>query len=270
MQRLDHLNLSGITAEKLCTPFNRILGVSDEADPLEVKNKVREACTANIDSIVVFDQAHEFENYVLVKDLVAAGFRLEKDLLRKCNDLPQRSDLFEILDKFRRDCDRFRGHYPLYSVLSNKRLITGIINFADLNRRPVYIVAYAALVNSEIYLKTEIRRSYGRDDISWLDLLNSKERGKIHDIKKNNGVDYLDALSLKHLVSLVKNEKCKFRLVKHAELDSLEAVSNLRNRVAHPVRILIRKSRYKSDIKDLHRSVRILTVAGNEYFEKNR
>ena len=251
MSRLSHLDLNGITAEKLCTPFQEIIGVSADADTAKVREKVEEANHASIDSIVAFSQTGRFHNYVMVKDIVNAGYLLDKNLLKTCNEMPHSSDLFDILNNFNRDCDRYRDHYPLYSVLDPKRRIVGIINFADLNRRPVYIVAYAALVNLETYLKTEIRKAYGKDDLSWLDILDPKEREKIDTIRKGNGVGYLDSISLKHLVSLVKSEKCKFKITKQSELDSLEAVSNLRNRIAHPVSMLIRKSSYRRDIKDL-------------------
>ena len=270
LTQLDHLNLGRITAERLCTPFSKILGISDDATANEIREKVNEAKDASIDSIVIFDRANSFRNYILIEDVVTNNYQLDKKLLKRCIEVPASSDLFAILNKFSSDCDRHRSHYPLYSVLNPEKRIVGIINFADLNRRPVYIVAYAALVNSEIYLKTEIRKAYGKDDLSWLHILDSKEKGKIDDIKQSHGVDYFGAMSLKHLMSLVKSERCKFKVTDQRELDSLEAISNLRNRVAHPVRILIRRSRYKRDLKDLQRSIRILTLADERYFEKNR
>lgn len=270
MPRLEHLDLNGITAERLCTPVQSILGVSDGANTAKVREEVEEAKQASIDSIVVFNQDRRFENYVLVKDLITVGYRLEKSLFRKCNELSYGSDLLCVLDKFSRDCDRYRGHYPLYSILGPNRRIIGIMNFTDLNRRPVYIVAYATLVNLETYLKTEIRKAYGKANLSWLDILERKERKKIDKIRKENGVDYFESTSLKQLVSLVKSEKCKFKITKQSVLDSLEAVSNLRNRIAHPVNMLIRKSSYRRDIKDLQHSVKILTVADEAYFSRNR
>ena len=80
MPRPDHLNLNGITAEKLCTPFHKIKGISVDASATEIKKKVREATdpNINIDSLVVFDQAGDFEDYVLVQDLISTSYQIDK------------------------------------------------------------------------------------------------------------------------------------------------------------------------------------------------
>ena len=189
--------------------------------------------------------------------------------------IPASLQLFELIDRMVNDSQYFeRERSPLYFVYekgNKSRGLVGILTFWDLNRAPAYILSYSILVYLEHTLLLKIRDSHN----VWsehVDLLTRiAEDDPDHYIKKFvRGPEYnyriLSKWGLPELLTFYKSDS-------HVERDSTEISEDLlnsftqpegfRNRIGHPVKLMIRDDEnFKDDLKKM----RIIWDSGRKAF----
>jgi len=120
----------------------------------------------------------------------------EKEKVRMCTQIP------EIIEKF-------KTFYYLF-VYDEKKVFTGLITYADLNKPPLYSYLYIVVSYFETLLRNVIEFNYKKDE--WLKLLSDTSQQLINDRFKevrSKGIEIslLECTTLCHITQILGKEK---------------------------------------------------------------
>jgi hypothetical protein len=156
---------------------------------------------------------------------------------------------------------------PFLLVTEEKNLL-GIVTRADLNKRAVCILFYAALCDLESHLVELIKSFFPKSEYLKNILVKDRVKEILYDYwiakMSNAEVSLEEHLSLSDVVNIIqksKNSDLLKALSYHSENQSEELSSfvDLRNRVMHPERMLLSDDNSVSDLKQKYH--RILELA---------
>jgi hypothetical protein len=251
------------------------VGVNDE--PAIIAKKVKEAKEQDFDNLAVVDDG-ALLGYVAVGNLKIA--QIKRSLIQ-----PFQGHTIGSSELLPRVVERImmKGVEPcrLYFVLDEHAKPIGIMTYADLNRKTSYIYTYTLILFLEQWLKKRIVEKFHvrgqKQDDSWITTLEhmkgigGKSAKELLKDKATNGGTPLSWANLEHLVHVFTNDKLlqeDFRRVRGLCPDA----AYLRPRVAHPVKLLISRSRAREDIRRLKRFWTRMEpfVRVNDFNEKNR
>jgi hypothetical protein len=165
--------------------------------------------------------------------------------------IPANATLLELIE-------RFLGSEktPFLFLTVNER-IAGLVTVADLNSRPVQVWLFALLCEFETELASLIDHTCSEEDICFF----MKEEGReCFDRDRQNGVDNrpVSYLYLPAMLQILKERPevaQRLGTTGAQKLLKMKDLGDLRNRVMHPLRLLVDAI---SSLKDFHRMVRQL------------
>ncbi len=268
----EFLNNPYFSAYSIMTPKKDWLTVHRfDNSPSNIASK---AISRGLTNVVVCEDG-DIKGFINAKDLKEGRWNTMKEgienyMLKGGMLLP---DLVDRMVMGSRNMERDQS--PLYFVTQKENSvedIVGILTFWDLNRAPSYVFFYSILVAIEQTLLLTIRKSH----TEWCD--HTETLGKIEDELRNTrsfppifqfaqGPEYnfkkLDKWDLRALKAFyerdlhIREQDESFQQL----IDIL--TSNLRNRVGHPVKFIIKDDRhFKDDLKTLSKILHY----GKEFF----
>ena len=161
-----------------------------------------------------------------------------------------------LLQAAKKMVDLKSNENQIFFATNEKKECCGIFNYADFNKRICYFYTYGVILMLEQLCRVNIERLFDqssqmRDE--WLNSLGQKDRKKIGEWSVKNGESMLSCATLTQLLKVIaKSDRSdagvKF-LKKYA--DSLTALNKIRIRVAHPVKLLVKRNEILDSIRCL-------------------
>lgn len=266
---LELLNNEVFTAKNLVTPWNQTKKA--QLGSKIPRNLLTEALTMNVDNIPICSGS-DIIGYAKREQLHPGEVVTRKLLYRgisRCVVNPS-SRLPDLADRIRSDGLR---DYELYVVRAMGKPPLGVMTYADLNRRTVYIYCYILLNFLEQWVKGRIVMKYREPNRSlsplWMTSLGAQREKELFEDAEGRGQTPLGVADLSDLVQVLR-EDLKPRMGNDWRR-MVNAAMMLRTRVAHPVKLLLPKA----DLNSLRNLIyfwrgMMPLVQKNDFNERNR
>ena len=186
--------------------------------------------------------------------------------------------LKEVVERIYTDFKR-TGYGSAY-LIKNKTEDLGVITYADLNRKSVYIYNYIIILFLEQWIKNIISQKYRtkskKINDNWMRSLRTKQSAKLIDLSREKGESTLGVAGIDDLVMVFKHEP-SLQNIRSQYKDSipnetLSDIISVRPKVMHPTKLLVPKNNIKNGLKRLMRILRLVDdfIQYEDSNEKNR
>ncbi len=281
---MDFLQNEYFTARSLMTPRKECSYVDITGQNLEAG---KEDAKKNGFSNLVVKKGDETVGFINVEDLKKTDWKDRVVKIDEKHTVSASMSLFKLAEKMAGDSadtkmcpERKRAPlYFVYDVESSGKEPIGIMTYWDFNRASSYILSYTILVVMEQSLFRVIKDTHNewQDHCSMLDKFDGgKVNSNVHkflcECPGHEGYNY-SALSKWHLRELLifynndehvkKDLRIEESILKKLA-DFFKQENKIRNRIAHPVNLLVEDKDFQTDLKNLM----VLWKYGNEAFLK--
>ncbi len=230
--------------ERIMTPWSEVIKVKSDEGRENVKKLIQKMDKEKIDLIVVTDDGISPNGTTTKKSLI------EYMSIGNLHFIPPDEHFVNhpttLLLAAKKMVDLKSNGNEIFFVINEKKECCGIFNYADFNKRICYFYSYGVILMLEQLCRVNIERLFDqssrmRDE--WLNSLEENDRREIIKRSVKNGESKLSCAALNQLLKVItKSDRSdagiKF-LKKYA--DSSTAVNEIRTRVAHPVKLLVRR-----------------------------
>ena len=250
---LDQMALS---VENIMIPWAKVIKVKQNEDAIRVA-KIVNCMRANyIDLAVVTDDSDTPLGTVDLQSLRKKS--ITNSFSRSLLDQRTIQNNTTIQDALKKIVDLKQNNNEIFFIRDEQRKYVGIFNYADFNKRVCYLYTYGIILMLEQLCRLMVEQSYDqRSELrdSWMRYLKPKERKKIRNWSKTNKDSNLSCASLVQLLKVIKKAGLPgFTGHLALEHDSITtAVKIVRHRVAHPVKLLMKRESILSSLKSLLR-----------------
>jgi len=245
-------------------------GASDKHHSFENQEAFERAKKQKFDNIVIFRSGSP---YGFAKtDNIAQDLSIEDSKIRKISDykIVYDASYLKALDHIVKG-DKPSDH-ALYFIYKDAQRPEGIITYADFNKKSVYLYCYALLSSVELWAKRAIVNYYV-DTEQWLALLEPRDRKRIMKHSQTSEEKPIDCVGFPDIYKIITNSPnlCSSSINEGLTCPILTSLLRIRDRIAHPVKLLLYRSNYSTLSKDLLNVLRLSELepilSGNE---KNR
>ena len=265
---LELLNNDVFTAKNLVTPWNQTKKI--QLGSRVSRTLLKETSGMDVDNIPVCE-GNSVLGYAKRGRLRAGEIVTRRHLYRstsRCTVDPS-SQLPDLVAKIRSDGLQ---DYKLYVVQSPSKTPQGVMTYADLNRRTVYINCYVLLNFLEQWVKGRIMAKYGELNRTlnhlWMSTLGVQRAEELLKEAQERGQTPLGVADLGDLIRVLKEDLEPD--MSNDRRRMVDAALPLRTKVAHPVKLLLPKSDLDSLSHLFHlRRGMMPVVRENDFNEKN-
>ncbi len=247
-------------ADSLKTLISDVLYIDLNSSKEAIQNAIQKASPENED----------YDNIVIKRDGKSVGFIPREELKNfngNLNNLKYKktkmymfnaSDTLDILIKRIKDDYKQDRSINLYFI-TNENAETGIITYADLNRRSVYIYNYIIYLFVEQWLRKQISdvfRIEGRKiDKNWMKYLEKSQKEKLIKNAIDKKESTISVCNFDDLLLVFKKdpkfETLRSSMKEELSLKTLESLRSMRPKIAHPTKLLVRKDKIQDSLREL-------------------
>lgn len=273
----DFINDPYFTVFTIMTPRRDWLCI--DVNGGDIENRMDQAIKAEISNLVVND-GDKTKGYLNVQEWCDGKITLDnwKNSIKPVNEHSFQSsmsllDTVKIMVNDSKGLKRAYNHlYFVFGPLAHDKEPIGIVTYWDFNRAPAYIFSYAIQIYLEHTILLAIRDSHElwEDHSPLIQAMNQNLRDRIKKFVKNGKYNY-EALSewgFPELLEFYKNDPHIDKEIIGFSNDAIKSISssdNYRNRVGHPVRLLVEDNdRFHKDLERLS----VIWKMGQEAFLK--
>ena len=258
------LNSPVFSIPNLATDWNHVTkiylnenGSPEEDHRYDNRLALENATKENFDNIVIMKSGIPYG--FAKKDDIPPDFKIADSNIRKIKDycLNSSASYIDALDLIvRRDKPRDHG---LYFVDDRRQSPMGIFTYADFNKKSVYLYCYTLLSSVELWAKRMISKQFTDQD-GWLSLLEPKRKRNTLKYSERNLEKPLDCVGFPDIYKIITSspELCSKAIREGLTCPVLTSLLRIRDRIAHPVKLLLPRSSYSTLSKDL---LNVLTVS---------
>ena len=243
--------------ERIMTPWSKVIKVRSDENREKVKELIQEMDKERIDLIVVTNDGVSPEGTMtknsLTEYMLTGKFPFMHLIPSDGYFVNHQTTLLQAAKKM---VDLKSNENQIFFATNEKKECCGIFNYADFNKRICYFYTYGVILMLEQLCRVNIERLFDqssqmRDE--WLNSLGQKDRKKIGEWSVKNGESMLSCATLTQLLEVIaksngSDAEIKF-LKKYA--DSSTALNKIRIRVAHPVKLLVKRNEILDSIRCL-------------------
>ena len=231
--------------EEIMIPWQKTITIERKPSKAEAGKKARKMKGKYIDLIVVVDENGLPLGTATIEALTEYDGKRPLQVIQVGEHKVKSSST--IPDVVKKMIDFRTNANELYFVTDNDGKCAGVFNYADFNKRICYFYAYGVLLMLEQLCRLALERLFDQNSDrrdKWLEKLSHKDQDEINGWSKKNKEPKLSCASLSQLLKALKNMRASdvvIGFVKHSTLSPYK-VNNVRIRVAHPVKFLVKKS----------------------------
>lgn len=263
-------------AQSLGTPRDNFVSIDMEATTNEVKDIVKDACNKHISSIVISENDIPIGYSVIPRSdkNIKSYNPLRQYVKFKAKHYLKYNDTLEVIIKrfvdVHHSSDKTTSP-PIFLIINkndDKDNPIGLMTYWDLNRRSVYTFIYTIFVYFEQAMKIEVYESHKngyenciRDFIQKRDANKNKPRityNRTDDLKYN-----ISKLQFRELQTLLYDDHAFPNIQKKFPKDVICAIGEKRNRIAHPVNLVIDNG--PNEISKNLRTLKTICICGKKH-----
>lgn len=259
---LELFNGSIFKVESLQTKISEVCSIDINDSKDEIQKALRRAST----------KEEDYDNIVIIQNGKPKGFVSREELSRSSGNLNEitikkvKNYNFKVNDSLNKVIKKIKEDYEITDeinlyFITNNETVTGIITYADLNRKSVYIYNYILYSFVEQWLRKQISKEYKnknrRISDKWMMALNEGQKMELMKRSKKQGESTISVCDLFHLVQVFKKDP-KFTTLREETTDkltvkTLEDLVSMRPKIAHPTKLLVPKDKIKDRLTRLMR-----------------
>lgn len=189
-----------------------------------------------------------------------------------------RENIKSIIERIKEDVER--SELPNIYLITDRDYQLGIMTYADLNRRSVYIYNYIIVLFIEQWIKANIARNYmtrnRKISNNWMKSLDSKRKKQLIQWSKEKGESTLSVASITDLIQIFTKEPSLSSLRENYREKipnkTLADIIFIRPKVMHPTKLLVPKNDIKNGLKRLMRISKLTDdlIRQEDFNEKNQ
>lgn len=268
------------TAEALKTDLSSVLFITLHSSTKEVNDALERSSA----------QHEDYDNIIIKEGECLKGFIPRERLKKFKGDLSSQYIKFDnyifsanesidnIITRISKDMEK--SEFPRIYLISKEENQMGVMTYADLNRRSVYIYNYIIISFVEQWLRARIAQNYkerGRIlSEKWMNSLKQIDRKKLLRFSSLKHESTLSVASLKDLIYVFKNdssfEELRSRFGEVIPDETLNDIISIRDRIMHPTKLLVSKNKKREDMQILKRISKLSTdfLVRKDRNEKNQ
>lgn len=268
------------TAEALKTDLSSVLFITLDSSTKEVNDALERSSA----------QHEDYDNIIIKEGECLKGFIPREKLKKIKGDLSSQYIKFDnyifsanesidnIITRISKDMEK--SEFPRIYLISKEENQMGVMTYADLNRRSVYIYNYIIISFVEQWLRARIAQNYkepGRIlSEKWMNSLKQNVRNKLLGFSSSKHESTLSVASLKDLIYVFKNdssfEELRSRFGEVIPDETLNDIISIRDRIMHPTKLLVSKNKKREDMQILKRISKLSTdfLVRKDRNEKNQ
>lgn len=252
------------SAEYLKTDLSSVLSITLQSSPEEIGKALERASPQNEDyDNIIIKEGETLKGYIPREELKnykgnlanLPYYKFEKYSFNAAETI---ESVIKIINE-----DMNKSGTPRIYLIYKEDKQTGIMTYADLNRRSVYIYNYIIISFVEQWLRIRIAQNfkgkYRKLSNNWMNSLKTERRGKLLEWSKDKKESTLSVASIDDLIHVFKNEPrlkdLRKEFNKTLSNNVLANILFIRPKVMHPTKLLIPKNNINKGFK------RMLTIS---------
>lgn len=258
------LNSPVFSALNLVTDWNEVKkiyldqdGSPEEEHRLDNELAVKDADVSNFDNIVILKAGIPY-GFAKRTD-VPTDFSIDDSKIKKIREYKFNSSA-SYLNALKLIAKKDKpNNHGLYFVYDGGQVPEGIITYADFNKKSVYLYCYALLSSVELWAKRMIANHFSEPS-GWLSLLESERERRIMRYSQRNLEKPIDCVGFPDIYKIITStpDLCSQAIREGLTCPVLTSLLKIRDRIAHPVKLLLSRSSYSILSIDL---LNVLTVS---------
>ncbi len=267
------------TVSSLMTPLSETLCVKRE-ESYFLEEKAKKAKCGDFDNLPFWKNG-ELQGFVRVSDIHKHNYDLDAIPVMPIRSfsIDQRKTLHEAIDKIKA-CEAYHDNPVtdepnLYFVTTEDGPV-GVLTYADLNRKSCYVYSYIMLMSLEQALREAIEKAYSKIERknAWMGKLRPGQQNRLKGLSIDQKESTLSCAGLEDMVVVVENDPAVKKIwemrYKGIGEETLDSAVKMRNRIAHPNKLLVPRNKRVDCIKGLSRFWKDMHAFVLEYDKNSR